>query len=87
MCGSYLVQTLPRLNCQQGAYTSPELKDDADSQVFASDGGYRRSPIPFPADGLFFGVAERYEVGWPVHKCPKAPESLKSASGHSMLHH
>jgi len=29
--------------------------------VIASDGGYRKSPIPFPANGLLHGVAERYE--------------------------
>jgi hypothetical protein len=31
-------------------------------QVFAGDGGYRRTPIAFPASGLFMAVAERYEL-------------------------
>jgi hypothetical protein len=31
-------------------------------QAIASEGGYRRIPTPFPAKGLFIGVAERYEV-------------------------
>ncbi|KAG2484888.1 hypothetical protein HYH03_016369 [Edaphochlamys debaryana] len=30
--------------------------------VIASDGGVRRTPVPFPKAGLFMGVAERYEV-------------------------
>jgi FtsP/CotA-like multicopper oxidase with cupredoxin domain len=30
--------------------------------VLASDGGYRRTPAPFPSNRLFIGVAERYEV-------------------------
>ena len=30
--------------------------------VIASDGGYRSSPVRFPAQGLLIGVAERYEV-------------------------
>jgi hypothetical protein len=42
------------------------------AQVLASDGGYRRSPIEFPADGLFMGVAERYEVGEDGRTCPAA---------------
>jgi FtsP/CotA-like multicopper oxidase with cupredoxin domain len=32
--------------------------------VIAGDGGYRRTPAPFPAPGLFMGVAERYEARW-----------------------
>ncbi|KAG2440741.1 hypothetical protein HXX76_003598 [Chlamydomonas incerta] len=31
-------------------------------QVIAGDGGIRRTPVAFPAAGLFMGVAERYEV-------------------------
>ena len=31
-------------------------------KMIASDGGYRNSPVPFPAGGLLMGVAERYEV-------------------------
>ncbi len=31
--------------------------------VVAGEGGVRRDPAPFPAGGLFIGVAERYEVG------------------------
>ena len=30
--------------------------------VIASDGGYRAPALPFPAEGLQMGVAERYEV-------------------------
>ncbi|KAG2441979.1 hypothetical protein HYH02_009772 [Chlamydomonas schloesseri] len=31
-------------------------------QVVGGEAGLRRSPVPFPAAGLFMGVAERYEV-------------------------
>ena len=34
----------------------------ARTQMIAGDGGYRRTPVPFPRGGLFMGVAERYEV-------------------------
>ncbi len=30
--------------------------------VIAGDGGYRRTPVQYPSNGLFMGVAERYEV-------------------------
>jgi FtsP/CotA-like multicopper oxidase with cupredoxin domain len=30
--------------------------------VIASDGGYRSPPVPWPAEGLQIGVAERYEA-------------------------
>jgi hypothetical protein len=39
-----------------------DLLAQSASQVLAGDGGYRREPVAFPADGLFMGVAERYEV-------------------------
>ncbi|KAG2437396.1 hypothetical protein HXX76_006048 [Chlamydomonas incerta] len=31
-------------------------------QVIGGEAGLRRTPVPFPAAGLFMGVAERYEV-------------------------
>jgi FtsP/CotA-like multicopper oxidase with cupredoxin domain len=31
-------------------------------RVFASDGGFSRSHIAFPVEGLYIGVAERYEI-------------------------
>jgi len=31
-------------------------------RVIASDGGFRLSSIPFPTEGLYMGVAERYEI-------------------------
>ena len=31
-------------------------------KVIAADGGYRNTPVAFPANGLLIGVAERYEI-------------------------
>lgn len=31
-------------------------------QIVGGDGGLRRSPVPFPAGGLYMAVAERYDV-------------------------
>lgn len=31
-------------------------------RIIAADGGFRRTHIPFPAEGLMIGVAERYEI-------------------------
>jgi FtsP/CotA-like multicopper oxidase with cupredoxin domain len=31
-------------------------------KVIATDGGYRKSPVSFPVEGLLIGVAERYEL-------------------------
>lgn len=33
-------------------------------KVVAGEGGVRREPAPYPAAGVFIGVAERYEVSW-----------------------
>ena len=38
-------------------------------QVVGGDGGIRRTPAPYPAAGLWIGVAERYDVSSQHQPC------------------